>query len=104
MQVKLITLDGFTEMVFQSKPALRHFRHFSREISEGIAAAVLCVVHGQVGIFQQFLCGIAVFGKNGDANAGGYEQFLLVDVERFRQAQPYAFGNGCGIIVTPYCR
>jgi hypothetical protein len=51
------------------------------EEAERVAPLLLGAIHGQVGIFDERLQGVAVVGRQGDADAGGDEDFVAAQVE-----------------------
>jgi len=65
-----------------------------------VLAQFLGPVHGHVGIAQQGVRILAVVGEDGDADAGGDEQFMAVDMERLGQGLQQFLGHGSDAVLV----
>lgn len=67
--------------------------HARREEAEVVAAGGLGVVHGRVGVANQQLGGVAVGGKQADADAGRRVERMLADAIDLGQGTPKLAGD-----------
>ncbi len=63
-------------------------------------AAVLCLVHGQVGVPQQRFGAVVPADGDCDADAGTQDELLVADPERFCHGRQQAVGNGQQLVVA----
>ncbi len=69
MQHQLVTLDRMAQIVFELQPAHHPVVQLGREELQVVAAAVLGLVHRDVGMPHQLVDVIAVVGKHRHAHA-----------------------------------
>jgi hypothetical protein len=78
---QLVALQGAPQLALQHQALDRrgiHLRHVERA---GIAAVLLGVIHGRVGIADQIDDVLGIVRADGDADAGGQVHLLLIHVE-----------------------
>ena len=66
------------QVVFQFQPLHRFAVHGFIVELHVVAAEVFGVVHGHVGVFQQFNHTVAIVGIDGNTNTGADKDFTLV--------------------------
>jgi hypothetical protein len=81
------------QTVLQQQVFVRLLIHLVVEEAPGIAAGILGVVHGDVGLLQQAVEIVAILGKHGDADAAGRIQHVAVDFCRFAHVGEDLFGD-----------
>ncbi len=78
---ELVALDRAPQLALEHQPLDRRRVHLLRIEGEGIAAVLLRVIHGGIGIADQVDDIVGIARAEGDADTHGQEHFLLVDVK-----------------------
>src|SRR5450759_2873291 len=85
------------QIVLQGQPFAGFLVHLPLKEAEGVFTRVLGMIHGNIGMHQQFINIFSVIGKEGDADAAAEENFLVLKREgRFKSIMNLS-GNYSGI-------
>ena len=78
--MELFELKCILEFAFQRDACRDMFLHLLVEEAQGVASRLLCLVHGDVGLFHQFIHLILLATEQGDPDAGGATVCILVEL------------------------
>ena len=81
-QLEFLVFQRAAQRVFQAQTLQAGGVILGPEDLHVVLAAILGVVHREVRVAQQLCDGLAVTGKNGDADAGGDEQLVVFNLVR----------------------
>ena len=80
--IELVALQRAAQLALQHQPLDRRGVHLRGVEGEGVAAVLLGVVHGRVGVADDVDDVFRVARAEGDADAGRQEDLVLVQLER----------------------
>ena len=89
---------AFAQFLFQRCPMMDVVQHLVGKELNPVLAGALHPVHGDIGMAHQLLSGLAMVGKNGDADAGRDEDFVVVQLERLVQSIEHLVGHPAGVV------
>ena len=79
---QLVALERAAQLALEHQPLDRGGVHLRGVEGEGVAAVLLGVVHGRIGVADQVDDVLGVARAEGDADARGQEHLVLVELER----------------------
>jgi len=98
VQQELTLLDGLPEIAFQGEPLHKLLVHLLPEILVRIAPGLFRLVERGIGATQQVI-GVLVIGRiQRDADAGGHDADVPVEVHRVGQRRNHLLGHRAGVL------
>jgi hypothetical protein len=83
---KFVPFEGASEATFQGQALLCLAFHVGKENLIGVFAIVLGVIHGGIGMLEEFVHVGGIIGAGADADAGADIEFVTIDQDRLGQA------------------
>ena len=104
--MELPELDRVMQFTFQRDTGRDVFLHLPVEEAQGVAPRFFGLIHGDVGLFHQFVCHILLAVEQGDPDAGRAAVCILVELVRLAQrcedllADGFRLGRGFNGLLT----
>ncbi|MNP06817.1 hypothetical protein D3C76_988170 [compost metagenome] len=104
VQDQFLPLQGMAQRLLQQKLLVGIGIHGAVEAVVAVAPSLLGVVHGGIGVEGQLVQAGAILGIDGDADAGGDVQAVMLPEVGLGQGCQQTFGEGGGLGDIPRCR
>ena len=93
VKLELVALERVAQVPLDRHPLHKPVAQRDVEHLRAPAAELLSAVHGRVGVAEQLLGGLASALTDGDAEAGGDEHLVAINLERFEESPEVALSN-----------